>query len=102
MANISQFHGEISKCDCGLADHPEGTGERACVFCYGRGFVAACKGCNGTGKHEVAVNGTDKTLGVMSSTCSLCGGKGKFGVNRPKDWVDAPKEEAIPEVAAVA
>lgn len=104
MENISQYHGEVRMCDCGIYEHPEKQGERACRICFGRGFVAECKSCHGKGKHEVAVNGGDKSLGVMSSTCIPCGGIGLFGVNKPADWEDThPKEIAAQdEIPAVA
>lgn len=103
MANISQYHGEVKKCDCGIADHPEKQGERACRVCMGRGFVAACKHCDHTGKHSVPVNGHDPKLGMMSSTCNSCGGIGWYGVNKPADWVDAPVsvETGAEQTAAV-
>lgn len=103
MANISQYHGEVSECTCDLYRHPEKQGPTACKLCYGRGFVAACKGCRGKGKNEVPVNGNDPSLGVMSSTCSLCGGIGMFGVNKPADW-DAthPVAAELPQESVAA
>jgi len=98
MANISQFHGEVKKCNCGIADHPANFKERACPECRNRGFLATCLGCEGTGSFTAKMAGGP---GTMSSTCSLCGGQGHFGVNRPDDWVDAPVE-AVEEVPAVA
>jgi len=92
MANIQQFHGAVSKCSCGIADHPEGTGQRACAICFGRGFVAECLACEGKGQISQKMAGGP---GMMSATCSSCGGIGKFGVNRPADWVDEPA--AVPE-----
>lgn len=91
MANISQFHGEVSKCGCGLADHPENMGARACQFCFGRGFVAACTACEGKGQIDQKMAGGP---GTMKSTCIPCGGVGSFGVNRPADWPEEVKEEA--------
>jgi hypothetical protein len=38
--------------------------------------------------------------GVMSATCSSCGGVGKFGVNKPADW-DETHPVAVPEEALV-
>jgi len=98
MANISQFHGEVSKCSCGLADNPTRENMRACNLCYGRGFRAKCKICDGKGQTTVAVNGGDKSLGTMTSTCSPCGGTGGYAVNRPADWVDVKPE--VKELAA--
>ena len=98
MANISQYHGDIRLCECGIVEHPEKQGDQACRFCFGRGFVAQCKACHGKGKNEVAVNGNDKSLGVMSSTCNPCGGIGVYGVNKPADWDEThPKEVVAPE-----
>lgn len=94
--NISKYHGPVRPCDCGIYNHPEKQGERACRVCFGRGFVAECMACGGKGKHEVPVNGHDPALGVMSSTCNICGGMSCFGVNKPADWVDAKPEEAAP------
>lgn len=96
MANISQFHGEVTKCDCGIVDYPERQGERACRFCFGRGFVATCTACDGNGQVTQDMAGGP---GKMSSTCIPCGGVGKFGVNRPEDWVE---ESAVPESAEEA
>lgn len=99
--NISKFHGAVRPCSCGAYDketgkvNPEKSGDRACRFCFGRGFVAACLGCEGKGRNEVPVNGNDKKLGVMASTCSPCGGMGIYGVNKPKDWSDEPVAEAV-------
>lgn len=99
--NISKYHGVVSLCDCGIYQHPERQGERACRFCFGRGFVADCLGCDGKGRNEVPVNGKDPKLGMMSSTCNFCGGVGKFAVNKPADWVDEPvAEEETTETAA--
>lgn len=95
MANsdISKYHGEVSKCNCGLADHPENIGERACKFCFGRGFVAQCTACNGVGQIDQKMAGGP---GMMKSTCIPCGGVGFFGVNRPQDWVEPAKAAAAP------
>ena len=99
--NISDYHGLVRECDCGLYSHPERQGERACRVCFGRGFVAECLACNGKGKTGVPVNGSDPSLGTMASTCSKCGGGGAFGVNKPADWQDLVPEpaakEAVPE-----
>jgi hypothetical protein len=99
MANISQYHGEVRICDCGIYEHPEKQGERACKMCFGRGFVAECKACHGKGRTEVAVNGSDKSLGVMSSTCSPCGGTGFYGVTKPADWDETHPKEVVAEEA---
>ncbi len=96
MANIQQFHGVVSKCSCGLADHPEGTGERACKICFGRAFVAECTACDGHGQTTQKMAGGP---GFMSATCICCGGTGKFGVNKPADW-DETHPAATPETSA--
>ena len=96
MANIQQFHGVVSKCSCGLADHPEGTGERACKICFGRAFVAECTACDGPGQTTQKMAGGP---GFMSATCICCGGTGKFGVNKPADW-DETHPAATPETSA--
>ena len=105
MSGISQYHGDIRPCDCGIYEHPEKQGERACRQCFARGFVAECKACGGKGRNEVPVNGTDKSLGMMASTCSPCGGTGVYGVPKPADWeethpaaIPAP-QEATPAIA---
>ena len=91
---ISRFHGQVTKCDCGIYDHPEKQGERACQFCFGRGFVAECTACEGKGQTTEKMAGGP---GTHSATCNRCGGIGKFGVNKPEDWVDV-----VPEAPAVA
>jgi DnaJ-class molecular chaperone len=102
MANISQYHGEVRLCDCGIYEHPERQTERACRMCFGRGFVAECKACQGKGKNEVAVNGSDKALGVMASTCTPCGGIGVYGVPKPADWDETHPKEVVAEEAQTA
>jgi hypothetical protein len=97
MANISQYHGKISECSCGIHRHPEKQSERSCRFCFGRGFVAECTACEGKGQLTTCVNGTDVKLGTMKATCNCCGGVGLFGVNKPADWADEVKAE--PETA---
>ena len=97
MANIQQFHGVVSKCSCGLADHPEGTGERACKICFGRGFTASCLKCDGNGQYQERVAGAVE--GFMGVTCIACGGVGRFGVNKPADW-DETHPVAAPETSA--
>ena len=87
--DISQFHGQVRKCHCGIVDHPEKVGERACKACYNRGYLATCTACNGDGQITQAMAGGP---GTMKSTCSSCGGAGSFGVNKPADWVDAVPE----------
>jgi hypothetical protein len=101
MANISAYHGEVSACSCGIYEHPERTGERACRACFNRGFVAVCTACDGQGQIEQKMAGGP---GTMKATCSLCGGGGRYGVNKPADWDEThPKELAVPEQeAAVA
>ena len=100
--NISKYHGVVSPCDCGTYAHPERQGERSCRICFGRGFVADCTACNGKGKNEVPVNGSDPSLGVMASTCNKCGGIGKFGVNKPADWQDEPPAPVAQEEVQTA
>ena len=95
MANISMYHGEVSECTCGIYRNPEKQGQRSCGFCWGRGFVASCLACHGKGKNEVPVNGNDPALGVMSSTCSKCGGVGSYGVNKPVDWDETHPKEVV-------
>lgn len=100
MANgIQQYHGEVKPCDCGLYEHPEGTGERACGLCFGRGFVASCLACEGKGRVEQKMAGGP---GTMSATCSLCGGKGVYGVNKPADWDETHPAEVVAPEAVVA
>ena len=100
MANISTFHGEISICECGLYEHPEKQGDRACRFCWGRGFVAACTACDGKGRIEQKMAGGP---GTMSATCSMCGGVGCYGVNKPADWEEThPKEVVVPQEIVAA
>lgn len=101
MANIQQYHGEVTKCGCGIADQPAGNSERACRFCFGRGFVAECNSCGGSGQLDQKMAGGP---GTMKSTCIPCGGVGMFGVNRPADWIE-PVQEVEPakeEVSALA
>lgn len=90
--SIQQYHGEISPCDCGLYEHPEKTGERSCRICFGRAFVAQCTACEGKGQVEQKMAGGP---GTMKATCSLCGGVGKYGVNKPKDWEETHPKEVI-------
>ena len=93
MANdISRYHGIVTKCTCGIADHPENMTERACRLCFGRGFVAECTACEGKGQTDQKMAGGP---GMMKSTCIACGGVGKFGVNKPADWKE-PEEEEVP------
>ena len=99
MANISQYHGAVRKCTCGLADNPERVGERACPQCKGRGFVAACKACDGKGQVEQDMAGGP---GKMKSTCIPCGGSGLFAVNKPADWDERHPEQAKEAEAAAA
>lgn len=96
MASISQYHGEVSECSCGIYRSPEKQGQRACTHCFGRGFVAQCKACNGKGQVEQDMAGGP---GKMSSTCIPCGGTGSFGVNKPADWTDAQPEIEAEAVA---
>ena len=93
MANISTFHGEISICECGLYEHPEKQGDRACRFCWGRGFVAACTACDGKGRIEQKMAGGP---GTMSATCSMCGGVGCYGVNKGGLGRDASSANSRP------
>lgn len=98
--NISQYHGTIRPCTCGIYEHPEKQGERACRECFARGFVAECTACEGKGRVEQKMAGGP---GTMSATCTPCGGIGVFGVNKPADWDEThPKEIAQVEETAVA
>jgi len=47
--------------------------------------------CNSTGQTTVAVAGA--AAGTMKSTCSACGGTGRFGVNKPEGWVEPTVEK---------
>ena len=94
--SMQKYHGEISKCSCGIADAPEKQGERACRLCFGRGFVASCRECDGKGQVEQKMAGGP---GTMKSTCIPCGGAGLFAVPKPADWAEPVKEEAKEEVA---
>lgn len=95
--NISDYHGEVSICGCGIYEHPEKQGEKACKFCFGRGFVAQCLNCDGKGQIEEKMAGGP---GKMKSTCLACGGVGSFGVNKPEYWDDQHPKEAPTEAAA--
>lgn len=101
--NISKFHGAVSICSCGTYDpktgvvDPEKTGQRSCNLCFGRGFVAACTKCAGKGQYKEGMAGGP---GSMEVTCSACGGVGRYGVNKPKDWKDEPVAEEKEEVTA--
>jgi hypothetical protein len=97
--DISKYHGRVSKCDCGLYDHPERQSDRSCKICFGRAFVAECTGCDGKGQVLETMAGGP---GTMKATCNKCGGVGRFGVNKPADWVDAVPEAAPVEQTAVA
>lgn len=92
--DISKYHGRVTKCHCGIADHPEGNSERACKQCFGRGFLAECRACDGKGQTLQAMAGGP---GTHTATCNCCGGIGTFGVNRPADWMEEVKVE--PETA---
>ena len=94
--SIAKYHGEVSKCHCGIADNPEKIGERACKQCLSRGFVAKCKGCDGKGETTQKMAGGP---GSHTATCNFCGGSGLFAVNKPADWAEPVKEEAKEEVA---
>ena len=87
--NISDYHGEVSICGCGIYKNPNKPREKACKFCFDRGFVAKCLGCDGKGQIEEKMAGGP---GKMMSTCLACGGIGSFGVNKPQYWEDEPKE----------
>jgi DnaJ-class molecular chaperone len=101
MTSIAVYHGFVKKCSCGIADHPEKQGERACRLCFGRGFVAECMACDGKGRVEQKMAGGP---GMMSATCTPCGGVGVFAVNKPKDWLEplAKEELEVPQEAGVA
>ncbi len=96
MASIQQFHGEVRRCHCGIADNPVAMKEKSCPSCFNRGFLAECKACAGTGRFTADMAGGP---GTMTATCSACGGASHYGVNRPADWVDA---ENPAEVEATA
>ena len=98
--DISRYHGRVSKCDCGLYDHPERQSDRSCKVCFGRAFVAECTACEGKGQTMEKMAGGP---GMHTATCNRCGGIGRFGVNKPADWVDAVPVAAEPvqETAAV-
>ncbi len=110
---ISDFYGKKSRCHC-TNDDP--STPMPCERCYCRGYTAECLSCKGAGQTVVPVAGGS---GEMKSTCSICGGKGRFGVPKPADWdilhpaetadvettapVEAkPSKEPIEEVASVA
>jgi len=102
MANtsISQYHGVVRPCSCGLYEHPEGNNERACRICMGRGFVAECLACEGKGMLLQKMAGGP---GTHTATCSMCGGATCFGVNKPADWEEThPKEVPQGAFAEVA
>jgi hypothetical protein len=94
---IKDYHGAVSKCAaCSNAD-PETP--MHCPQCFCRGYVAECLACKGAGQTIVPVAGGS---GEMKSTCSVCGGKGKFGVNKPADWdILHPAEVAEVEVPSL-
>lgn len=94
MANtsISQYHGQVRKCDCGIADNPEKMGERACRICFGRGFVAECLACEGKGQTLQKMAGGP---GTMTATCTPCGGVGVYGVRKPEDWAEPMPQESL-------
>ena len=99
MANdISKYHGEVSECTCGINGHPERQGERACGMCFGRGFVAKCKSCDGNGQISEKVAGGP---GMMKSTCTPCGGHGFFGVRKPDWWCEQTLESPTGEVLEI-
>lgn len=97
MASIAKYHGKVSKCTCGKADQPARESMRSCSFCFDRGFVAECLGCDGKGQISEEMAGGP---GFMKSTCNACGGIGKFAVNKPADWVDEPKPTVTAEAKA--
>lgn len=77
---IKDLHGRVERCICTNwnPDMP-----MTCQWCFSRGYVAECLACSGAGMKEEPVAGSN---GTMKSTCASCGGKGKFGVNKPADW----------------
>ncbi len=99
MSNIQQYHGEVSVCSCGIYEHPEGTGERGCKLCFNRGFVAACTACDGKGQVMQKMAGGP---GTHTATCNICGGVGRFGVNKPADWDETHLKEVPQGAEAVA
>lgn len=103
MSNkISDFYGKVSKCHCTNSDPAKPMG---CSECFSRGYVAECLHCLGKGQVEEPVAGGN---GKMFATCPSCGGRGKFGVNKPSDWdtlhppvieeVPAPEQELVAAV----
>jgi len=77
---IKDYHGAVKKCHCSNSD-PETP--MTCNVCFCRGYTAECLACKGKGQTVVPVAGGS---GEMLSTCSACGGKGFYGVNKPTDW----------------
>lgn len=95
---IQDYYGKISKCFCTNSDPKT---PMACARCFSRGFVAECLACQGTGQVEEPVAGAGK--GTMKSTCSVCGGKKCFAVNKPADWDKLhPPVEELQEAEVVA
>lgn len=97
---LSDYRGKVSKCHCTNSD-PETP--MPCNACFCRGYTAECLACKGSGQNIVPVAGGS---GEMKSTCSVCGGKGKFGVNKPTDWdithpADVSDSEPIEEASSV-
>lgn len=80
MHPISDFYGKVSRCRC--TNHDPET-PMPCPDCFCRGYVAQCLRCMGSGMFKEPVAGAK---GEMQVTCGICGGKGKYGVNKPKDW----------------
>jgi hypothetical protein len=78
---IKDFHGAVTK--CGACSNADPETPMPCPICFCRGYVAQCLACKGEGQTIVPVAGGS---GEMKSTCSVCGGKGRFGVNKPQDW----------------
>lgn len=93
MNEISAYYGKVSRCACTNPEIPEPCNKG----CFCRGYVAQCLRCMGTGLFKEPVAGAS---GEMSVTCGICGGKGKFGVNKPKDW-DILNPPPVPVEAAM-
>ena len=89
--SMSQYYGEIHECpNCKASANAADMPERSCTLCYGRLFVAECTNCYNKGYVEQPVAGS--AAGSMKATCSACGGKRFFAVNKPDGWV-APEPE---------
>jgi hypothetical protein len=77
--NIQDYYGRVTKCACTNPDLPESCNKG----CFCRGYIAECLACMGTG---MVVENVAGSSGKMQVTCAPCSGKGKFPINKPKDW----------------